>query len=124
MIDPAAALMVAGATIVLGGGRQWRELRRRERDLRKAVALTRSLRTSLVGLAMIGTAFGWWFDVPALLIVSLMIRADGLLETSVVAAALEAELRRRSGRPPAELADPLVAVARARSCAPAPGQRW
>ena len=96
MIDPAAALMVAGATIVLGGGRQWRELRRRERDLRKAVALTRSLRTSLVGLAMAGAACGWLFDVPALLVASLVIGAEELLETSVVSAALGAELRRRS----------------------------
>ena len=97
MIDPAAALMFAGGAVVLGGiQRQWRELRRRGRDLRKAVALTRSLRTSLVGLAMTGAACGWSFDVPALLVVSLVIGAEELLETSVVSAALGAELRRRS----------------------------
>jgi len=97
MIDPAAALMVGGAAIVVGGlRRHWRELRRRGRDLRKAVALTRSLRMSLVGLAMTGAACGWSFDVPALLVVSLVIGAEELLETSVVSAALGAELRRRS----------------------------
>ena len=67
MIDPAAALMVAGGAVVL------------------------------VGLAMAGAACGRLFDVPALLVASLVIGAEELLETSVVSATLGAELRRRSG---------------------------
>jgi hypothetical protein len=63
---------------------------------RRALDLVRSFRAVLVGLALIGVGAGILADIGWLVMLSLIIGGQELLETSIMAAALNDEVRRRA----------------------------
>ena len=63
-------------------------------DPEKGYALVRCLRTTVVGLALVGVGAGWLWQLPILVGLSSVIGGEELLETSVVIAAT----RQRQGR--------------------------
>ena len=77
----APLLIVAGVAIVVAGLRRERVgLRLPVTEPGKALAMTRALRTSILGLALVGVATGWLWQVRPLLLVSLVIAAEEMLE--------------------------------------------
>jgi hypothetical protein len=88
-------LIFAGVTVALAGiARERRGLGKPVTDPAKALAMVRALRTAILGIAMAGAGAGWTWGVRPLVLVSLVVAAEELLETSVVAAALGAAVRR------------------------------
>jgi hypothetical protein len=116
---PAAVLLAAGAWALAWSARLQLRARRRRRGRagrrsacsdvqaadpdapgpRKALDIVRGIRAVLVGAALVGTGAGWIWQIPWLVGLSLIIGGQELLETSVVAAALRDELRRRGLEP-------------------------
>lgn len=93
---PAAALIAGGlAIVVCGVWRQRRGIGLPVTRAAKGTAMARALRSVLTGLAAIGVGAAWWGHLELLLVVSLVIGGEELLETSVVIAALDDAERRR-----------------------------
>lgn len=92
---PAAVLVMAGLGIVARGvWRQRRGIGLPVTRAAKGAALARALRSVLTGLATSGIGIGWWAHLDLLLVLSLVIGGEELLETSVVIAALDDAERR------------------------------
>jgi hypothetical protein len=95
---PAALCLAAGALLLTAG------VRRRIRDHAvpppsgnaNALGLVRSFRFVLTGGALVGVGIGLLADVSWLVVLSLIIGGQELLETSIMAAALRDEERRRA----------------------------
>jgi hypothetical protein len=88
---PAAALMVLGLSLaVWGGGRRAADLRRPVTDPAKALGIARALRVLVLGLALIAIGAGWFWELPALVLLALVIACEETWEISVVVEALEA----------------------------------
>ena len=91
----AAFLIVVGlVVIVVAIARERRGLARPVTDPLKALALARAFRVAIVGIAMTGVGAGWLWEVRALVVLSIVVAAEEVLETSVVVAALGAAVRR------------------------------
>jgi hypothetical protein len=93
---PAAVLAIAGLGIVVRGiWRQRRGIGLPVTRAAKGAAMARALRSVLTGLAIVGVGVAWWAHLDLLLVLSLVIGGEELLETSVVIAALDDAERRR-----------------------------
>ena len=85
----AGVLMAIGTAVVVAGlHRQAAGLRLPVTDPGLALAMLRALRTTILGLAIVGAAAGWLWHVRPLLLVSLVIAGEEMLEISVVVAAV------------------------------------
>lgn len=62
----------------------------------RALAIARSLRVVLIGLSIMGAGIGWMWNIESLLLLSLIIGCEELLETSIVIATLKRPLRHNS----------------------------
>jgi hypothetical protein len=91
----AALLIVVGLVVtVVAIARERRGLAHKVTDPLNALALARAFRLAIVGLAMTGVGAGWLWEVRALVVLSIVVAAEEVLETSVVVAALGAAVRR------------------------------
>jgi hypothetical protein len=96
---PALALVVTGALCAAGAiQREWAGLRLPVTDPRKALALARWLRTTILGLALVAVGAGWLCQHGAVVGVALIIVGEEMLEISVVVAALRAAPGIRAAR--------------------------
>ena len=96
----APVLIVLGLAVVAAGvRRELPGLRLPVTDPVKALAMMRALRTTILGLALVGVAAGWLWHVRPLWIVSLVIAAEEMLEISVVVAAMRGYLTARATPP-------------------------
>jgi hypothetical protein len=95
---PGAVCLAAGSLLLVRGVlRRARERRSPPRSGNaNALGLVRSLRLVLVGGGLAGTGVGLLADVDWLVALSLIIGGQELLETSIIAAALRDEERRRA----------------------------
>src|SRR3972149_7501852 len=59
----------------------------------RALAIAQSLRLVLIGLNIMGVGIGWIWNIESLLLLSIIIGAEELLETSIVIATLKRSLR-------------------------------
>lgn len=95
---PALALVLLGVALMIRAFRGDREAARRHRfgtDARSLAAM-RAFRRAVIGLACIGVAAGWHWQVPWLLALALAIGFEETFESSIDVAALEqAEQRHR-----------------------------
>ncbi|HYC01119.1 MAG TPA: hypothetical protein VEC57_18435 [Candidatus Limnocylindrales bacterium] len=98
----AFALMGAGAALVLRNVVAWRRAAAMRRDPERALWLARGFRTGIVGLCAIGAGAGWHWNVAWLVVLSLIIAGEELLETTVLVMALRDGQRQDAARADAQ----------------------
>ncbi len=79
----AALLIAAGAPLVFFGlRREWDGIRRPVRDPVKVLTWVRGFRLSMTGLALAGSGAGWALDQTWLIVLSLAIGGEEMLDSS------------------------------------------
>ena len=92
---PALSLAILGVVLVACAVRDEREATRRYRfgtDPR-LIALLRDFRRAVIGLELIGIAAGWYWHVPAILAIAILIGAGEVFETTNDITAIEQAVR-------------------------------
>ena len=84
-IYPAAVLMAVGASLfLLGMAKEWRGLRLAlSGDPAKILIFLLGFRLSIIGLALAGIGAAWTWHLTVVLVLSLVIGGEELLESSV-----------------------------------------
>lgn len=97
----ALMILVGLAMFVMGIRRASVGVRRYHRDPPRALALLRGFRISIVGLCLAGVSAGWLWDIGWLVVLSLIIGGEELLESTVVIMAMThaGDLRPRASAP-------------------------
>lgn len=98
---PALVLALVGVALLIRAFRTDREGARRHRlgtDARSLAAI-RAFRRAVIGLAFVGVAAGWFWQVPWLLAFALAVGFEEAFESSIHAAALEQAERTERRRP-------------------------
>jgi hypothetical protein len=86
----AIVLIALGLAIVIWSLRRGAgTARRRVRDPGRALALVQGFRIGIIGLSLAGIGAAWLWQLEPLLVLSLIIGGEELLESSVVIAALK-----------------------------------
>jgi len=84
-------LLTSGAPLLLVGlWREWDGLCRPLRDPAKALTWVRGFRLLMIGLALAGSGAGWLLDQTWLIVLSLAIGGEEMLESSIMHFALTA----------------------------------
>ena len=82
-------LLTSGAPLLLVGlWRDWDGLRRPLRDPAKVLTWVRGFRLLTIGLALAGSGAGWLLDQTWLIVLSLAIGGEEMLESSIMHFAL------------------------------------
>lgn len=84
-----------GGALVVHGASRWVRGGRGRGDSRRVLSMIQGFRLAIVGLALAGVAIGLMTDRTWVVILSLAIAGEEVLETSIMIAALRAERRRR-----------------------------
>src|SRR5690606_40969750 len=87
---PAAGLVLAGIVLFARGLALWRSAGRIDRDPGRALAYARGFRIGILGLCSFAFGLGWSFGLGWVVVVSLIVLGEEMLETSVMIAALRA----------------------------------
>jgi hypothetical protein len=97
----ALPLLAAGAVLtVWGAKRGWRGLHGAVHgDSAQLVPFMQGFRAAVIGLALIGVAIAWVWQIPWLLVLSLATAGGETLETSLILFALRHGARLEIGRP-------------------------
>ncbi len=87
---PAAALLILGLAMTVWS-LHWgaTTARRQLRDPGRALGIVQGFRMGIIGLSLAGIAAAWLWHLQALLVLSLIIGGEELLESSVIIAALK-----------------------------------
>ena len=72
------------------------KVREQLEDPGRALAVAQCLRIGIIGLSLVGVGIGWLLDFDTLLLLSLIICFEELLENSIVIATLKRSLRHNS----------------------------
>jgi len=102
---PAALLIAVGVALAAAAVRRWRAAACLDRDPERALAYALGFRTGILGLCAVAFGFGWLWQIAWLLVLSLIVLGEEMLEIGVMIAALRAATRPRLPR--LHRADPL-----------------
>lgn len=90
-------LMLAGAAMAVWAIRRAAaEMRRAPRDPARAFALLRGFRRAMIGLCVMALGIGWFWQLPTVVGLALIIGFEETLESSTMIAAVKHELGARS----------------------------
>lgn len=89
-------LIVVGLTLFASGARRWFRGGRGRGESRRVLSMIQGFRVGIIGLALAGVGIGLLTDRTWVLILSLAIAGEEILETSIMIAALKSEQRRRT----------------------------
>ena len=92
---PALALAVLGFALTIWAVRGEREAMGRYRfgTDRRLIALMRDFRRAVIGLELVGIAAGWYWQVPAILAIAIILGAGETFETTNDIIAIEQAVR-------------------------------
>jgi hypothetical protein len=87
---PATGLLVLGLALGCAAVRRWRNAARLRRDPERALAYALGFRTGILGLCAAAFGLGWLLGLEWLVLVSLIVLGEEMLEIGVMIAALRA----------------------------------
>jgi hypothetical protein len=90
---PAGILVALGLGLAGAAVRRWRFAASLDRDPERALAYALGFRTGILGLCTAAFGLGWFFAVEWVLVVSLIVLGEEMLEIGVMIAALRAAPR-------------------------------
>src|SRR5262245_64963833 len=87
-VYPAGLLFALGMVFATAAVRRWRIAAGIERDPERALAYALGFRTGILGLCAMAFGLGWLWQIAWLLVVSLIVLGEEMLEIGVMLAAL------------------------------------
>ena len=97
---PAALLIAIGMALATAAIRRWRVAASLDRDPERALAYALGFRTGILGLCAIAFGLGWLWQIAWLLVVSLIVLGEEMLEIGVMIAALRVAPRSATAASP------------------------